>query len=134
MPTIPAELVSHYEAEGWWPRDTLGEMLARALAPAPRTEFRAHSQVRPYSGTFGEVEHVARRLAAGLRDRGVGPGDVIAFHLPNWMEATARAATSSRRRPGVRRRCRAGWSREGFAASRRARRNSPNLFADTSPW
>jgi acyl-CoA synthetase (AMP-forming)/AMP-acid ligase II len=65
-------------------------MLARALAPAPRTEFRAHSQVRPYSGTFGEVEHVARRLAAGLRDRGVGPGDVIAFHLPNWMEATAR--------------------------------------------
>ena len=26
-------------------------------------------------------------LAAGLRDRGVGPGDVIAFQLPNWVEA-----------------------------------------------
>ena len=48
-----------------------------------------HSAVRPWSGTFGEVEQIARRLAAGLRERGVGPGDVIAFQLPNWMEAAA---------------------------------------------
>lgn len=40
-------------------------------------------------GTFGDVERVARRLAAGLRARGVGPGDVVAFQLPNWMEAAA---------------------------------------------
>ena len=31
----------------------------------------------------------ARRLAAGLRERGVGPGDVVAMQLPNWMEAAA---------------------------------------------
>ncbi|MDR0358906.1 MAG: AMP-binding protein, partial [bacterium] len=29
------------------------------------------------------------RLAAGLRERGVGAGDVVAFQLPNWMEAAA---------------------------------------------
>jgi acyl-CoA synthetase len=87
--TIPAELVKRYEAEGWWTRDTLGDLLARGLEAAGDAEFRVHSQVRPWAGTFGDVERVARRLAAGLRRRGVGPGDVVAFQLPNWMEAAA---------------------------------------------
>jgi acyl-CoA synthetase len=89
MRTIPAELVRRYEAEGWWTRDTLGEVLARGLAAARGAGFRVHSDVRPWSGTAGEVELVARRLATGLRERGAGPGDVIAFQLPNWMEAAA---------------------------------------------
>ena len=89
MRTIPAELAKRYEAEGWWTRDTFGDMLARGLAAAPQAVFRVHSAVRPWSGTFRDVELVARRLAAGLRDRGVGPGDAVAFQLPNWMEAAA---------------------------------------------
>ncbi|MFI0350320.1 AMP-binding protein [Actinomadura sp. 9N407] len=89
MRTIPAELAKRYEAEGWWTRDTLGDLLARGLQAAPGTEFRVHSAVRPWTGTFGDVELVARRLAEGLRARGVGPGDAVAFQLPNWMEAAA---------------------------------------------
>jgi len=89
MRTIPADLVSRYEAEGWWARETLGELLARGLKSVPDAGFRVHSTVRPWAGTFGDVERTARRLAAGLRERGVGPGDVIAFQLPNWMEAAA---------------------------------------------
>jgi acyl-CoA synthetase len=89
MRTIPAELAERYEAEGWWTRETLGDLLARGLRAAPETEFRVHSAVRPWSGTFGDVELVARRLAAGLRERGVGPGDAVAFQLPNWMESAA---------------------------------------------
>jgi len=89
MRTIPAELVKRYQAEGWWTRDTMGDLLARGLRAAPQTPFRVHSDVRPWAGTFADVELVARRLAAGLRERGVGPGDVIAFQLPNWMEAAA---------------------------------------------
>ena len=89
MRTIPAELVKRYQAEGWWTQDTIGELLARGLGAAPVAAFRVHSAVRPWSGTFRDVEHVARRLAAGLRGRGVGPGDVVAFQLPNWMEAAA---------------------------------------------
>src|SRR5919108_6245318 len=89
MRKIPVELVERYEAEGWWTRDTLGDLLGRALAAAPDADFRVHSAVRPWSGTFRDVELVARRLAAGLRERGVGPGDVVAFQLPNWMEAAA---------------------------------------------
>jgi acyl-CoA synthetase (AMP-forming)/AMP-acid ligase II len=87
--TIPADLRDRYESDGWWTRDTLGDLLAEALASAPDTAFQVYSPDRPFTGTFGEVEVVARRLAAGLRARGVGPGDVIAFQLPNWMEAAA---------------------------------------------
>lgn len=97
MSTIPsgalrplsAELAARYEAEGWWTRETLGEMLAGGLGKAGDVEFRVHSEARPWSGTFAEVERVARRLAAGLRERGVGPGDVVVMQLPNWMEAAA---------------------------------------------
>ena len=87
--TVAPELARRYEAEGWWTPDTLGDLVARGLRAAPGTTFRVHSAVRPWSGTFGDVERVARRLAAGLRSRGVGPGDVVAFQLPNWMEAAA---------------------------------------------
>jgi acyl-CoA synthetase (AMP-forming)/AMP-acid ligase II len=87
MRDIPAALARKYEAEGWWRRETLGELLARSLQAAPAAEFRVHSEVRPWSGTFREVERLARRLASGLRARGVGPGDVVAFQLPNWVEA-----------------------------------------------
>lgn len=86
---VPDGLRQRYESAGWWTRDTMGDLLSRSLAAAPGTAFRVYSDIRPWQGTFADVEHLARRLAAGLRDRGVGPGDVIAFQLPNWMEAAA---------------------------------------------
>ncbi|MCV7399864.1 AMP-binding protein [Mycobacterium fragae] len=89
MRHIPAELVSRYEEAGWWTRETIGQVLARGLQAAPHAGFRVYSQVRPFAGTFRDVERVARRLAAGLRARGVDAGDVVAFQLPNWMEAAA---------------------------------------------
>jgi len=95
MRTIPAALRTQYEQAGWWSQDTIGAMLAERLSVAPDTEFRVHSELRPWSGTFGEVEDRARRLAAGLRNRGVGPGDVVVFQLPNWMEAAVTFWASS---------------------------------------
>jgi acyl-CoA synthetase (AMP-forming)/AMP-acid ligase II len=86
---IPIELTKRYEDEGWWTPETLGGLLARGLDASPDTGFWVHSAQRPWSGSFRDVELVARRLAEGLRKRGVGPGDVIAFQLPNWMEAAA---------------------------------------------
>jgi acyl-CoA synthetase (AMP-forming)/AMP-acid ligase II len=64
-------------------------MLARGLEASPDAGFEVHSAHRPWAGSFHDVEVVARRLAAGLRARGVGPGDVVALQLPNWMEAAA---------------------------------------------
>ncbi|MFB1298026.1 AMP-binding protein [Mycobacterium sp. pW049] len=95
MRTIPAELVRRYEQEGHWTRETLGDLLARGLADSPDTGFCVHSSLRPYEGTFGEVERDARLLAAGLRERGVGPGDVVALQLPNWREAAVTFWASS---------------------------------------
>ena len=89
MRKIPADLVRHYEEQGWWTRETLGDLLATGLAASAETGFEVHSAVRPWRGSFADVELVARRLAAGLRARGVGPGDVVALQLPNWMEAAA---------------------------------------------
>ncbi|MDP9166685.1 MAG: AMP-binding protein [Actinomycetota bacterium] len=86
---MPAELAERYVQEGWWTTETLGAMLANGLHANPDVGFHVHSRERPWAGTFGDVEAVARRLAAGLRDRGVGPGDVVALQLPNWMEAAA---------------------------------------------
>lgn len=89
MRTIPVELKHRYESMGWWTGDSLGIMLADGLQANPDVTFRVHSVVRPYEGTFSGVELIARRLAAGLQARGVGPGDVVVMHLPNWMEAAA---------------------------------------------
>lgn len=86
---IPVELTKRYVEEGWWTPETLGQVLADGLAANPDAAFHVHSDVRPYAGTFHDVELIGRRLAAGLRDRGVGPGDVVALQLPNWMEAAA---------------------------------------------
>ncbi|BBX01495.1 AMP-dependent synthetase [Mycolicibacterium moriokaense] len=89
MRNIPDELTKRYRAQGWWTEETLGDLVADGLAANPATGFYVHSAVRPYSGTFCDVEIEARRLAAGLRSRGVGAGDVVAIQLPNWKEAAA---------------------------------------------
>ena len=86
---VSPELTKRYADQGWWTSDTLGELLARGLKDNADVTFRVHSAERPFDGTFGEVELLARRLAAALRARGVGPGDVVAFQLPNWVEAAA---------------------------------------------
>ncbi|GAB89545.1 AMP-binding protein [Gordonia rhizosphera] len=89
MRTIPDELVTRYEAHGWWTLDSLGDLVVRGLDANPDLRFAVHSDVRPWTGTIREVHGVARKLAGGLRARGVRQGDVVAFQLPNWMEAAA---------------------------------------------
>lgn len=84
---VPAELAQRYVTEGFWRDDTLGQLLASAISGRPELVVKIRSAVRPWSGTFGDVLTAARRLAGALQSRGVGPGDVVAFQLPNWVEA-----------------------------------------------
>src|ERR1700753_1823455 len=50
----------------------------------------AHRAGRPSRDiTFEEYADQVERYAGGLRDRGVGPGDRVALHLPNWWESHA---------------------------------------------
>lgn len=87
MRNVPIELAQQYERDGWWTQDTVGQLLARGLEAHSGVRFQVHSSTRPWLGTVSDVEQTARRLAAGLKARGVGPGAMIAFQLPNWMEA-----------------------------------------------
>ncbi|MCZ7525554.1 MAG: AMP-binding protein [Acidimicrobiia bacterium] len=87
--TVAPDLARRYVSEGFWDDDTLGQLLGRGLHDGAALRFTVRSHVRPWRGTLGAVDDLARRVAAGLRVRGVGPGDVVAFQLPNWVEAAA---------------------------------------------
>ena len=84
---MPAELAERYLAEGLWDDRTLGQLLHDALYEDPTRRFRIWSPTNPYVGTVGEVYEEALKVAGGLRAHGLGPGDIVAFQLPNWVEA-----------------------------------------------
>jgi acyl-CoA synthetase len=86
---VPAEQVRRYVADGWWTDEPIGHRLASRLGAHPDLAFVVHSKVRPWVGTFGDVLDLSRRVAGGLARRGVGPGDVVSFQTPNWIEGAA---------------------------------------------
>jgi acyl-CoA synthetase len=87
--TTAPELANRYRDEGLWTDETLGALLHRLVdADAERT-FRVWSATRPWQGTIGAVRELAHRVAGGLAERGIGPGDVVASQLPNCPEAAA---------------------------------------------
>ena len=84
---VPQHLADRYVAEGWWTDATLGQTVDDGLRSNADVGFRVRSAVRPWAGTFGDVDRAARALATSLQARGVGPGSVVMFQLPNWVEA-----------------------------------------------
>ncbi|MCU1366603.1 MAG: AMP-dependent synthetase and ligase [Ilumatobacteraceae bacterium] len=85
--TVPPSLVQQYERDGWWTDATLGSMVAEWLAAAPAAEVNVWSKVRPWHGTYADIDAEARRLVALMQAAGVEPGEAVAFQLPNWREA-----------------------------------------------
>jgi acyl-CoA synthetase len=85
--SVPEDVGRRYLGEGWWNDATLGTMVADGLEAMSTSAFRVRSKVRPWEGTFRDVDRAARSLATALGARGVGPGDVVVFQLPNWVEA-----------------------------------------------
>ncbi|MGP8059995.1 MAG: AMP-binding protein [Acidimicrobiales bacterium] len=86
---VPADLARRYREQGAWDDRSLGRFLTDCLLVDPGRRIRIWSPTNPHTGTVGEVYEDARRVAGGLRDLGLGPGDVVAFQLPNWVEAAA---------------------------------------------
>ncbi len=85
--SVPEDLAQRYRDAGWWNDATLGDMVAHGLGGMATAGFRVRSKVHPWQGTFAEVDRSARALAGALAANGVGPGDVVVFQLPNWVEA-----------------------------------------------
>jgi len=84
-----AELCARYRSRGLWTDDTLASVLAEALPTNGALSFRVWSEQRPFEGSIAQVADLARRVAGGLSARGIGPGDVVAFQIPSWVEAAA---------------------------------------------
>lgn len=84
-----SDLVRHYRDSGWWNDDTLTEIAFGGVLTSSRVSCRVRSRIHPFSGTIGDVGEMGRRLAGTLARRGVTAGDVVAFQLPNWVEAVA---------------------------------------------
>jgi acyl-CoA synthetase len=84
---VAGDLRREYLSQGWWDGASLGDLVAAGLERNRDVAFRVRSEVRPWEGTFADIDRAARSLAATMRARGVGPGDVVMFQLPNWAEA-----------------------------------------------
>jgi acyl-CoA synthetase (AMP-forming)/AMP-acid ligase II len=80
-------LQSHYREAGLWLDTALGAFFDAKLAACSREEVRVWSQLHPRRGSIESLRLDARRFAAGLRKRGVRPGDVVSYQLPNRIEA-----------------------------------------------
>lgn len=76
-----------YRERGWWEGTSRFELFRRAAEAGP-------ARVALVDGgttmTYEQVAGVVDQLAAGLEVvGGVGPGDVVAYQLPNWWETAA---------------------------------------------
>jgi acyl-CoA synthetase len=84
-----ADLARRYRASGWWSDDTLSDLAFTGVIHPSAATCRVRSRVHPFVGTIADLGDMGLRLAGALARRGIGPGDVVAFQLPNWAEAAA---------------------------------------------
>ncbi len=82
-----ADLIRGYREAGLWIDRLLSEELEAGLLRTPDMACRVWSEERPFSGDFRELHERALRVAGGMVELGIEPGDVVSFQLPNWIEA-----------------------------------------------
>ena len=77
------ELAQRWFSEGLWVNETLVDHARKRVAEAPERTYQIEGDT---TVTRGEVWDQSLRLAAFFLSRGLQPGDVISFQLPNWTE------------------------------------------------
>lgn len=90
--TADPNLARHYRSNGWWRDTTFLDDLAESVRIRPDEPIMING--RAVDGTvrvvsYREFDQLVRRIAGGLVDFGVRPGDVVAFQLPDWWETAA---------------------------------------------
>ncbi len=73
---------------------TLWELVEARAKLDPDTRMAVDESGREI--TFGEFKERAERVAAALQERGIGPGDVITWQLPTWIESMLLVAAIAR--------------------------------------
>lgn len=84
-PMWPEEFAARYRAAGWWRGETFGGMLRDRAAEHP-DRIAIVDPAGDRRWTYGELDHRADRLAAGLLARGIAKGDKVVVQLPNIAE------------------------------------------------
>lgn len=80
----PSPEARRYVADGSWS----GELVDRALRDGARRHPDRLAVVdRDRRWDYATLDRAVDRAAAGLHRLGVGPGEVVSFQLPNWLEA-----------------------------------------------
>lgn len=75
-----------YRKQGYWGDATLADYWRMAVLSSP--EKVAVIDLQGTSYTYAELDEAAGRVAAFLKEAGVGPGDFVSFQLPGWAEFT----------------------------------------------
>lgn len=89
---LPDSRIEEMTAAGFWQNRSIVDYLDDAIAAVP--EKVAVSAYEVASGghtrlTYAELGAIVERIAGGLADLGIEPGDVVAYQLPNWWQFTA---------------------------------------------
>ncbi|HJQ84563.1 MAG TPA: AMP-binding protein [Candidatus Binatia bacterium] len=93
----PTDRRARHEATGEWPQPSLSTMLAERMRRTPQRVYMIEGQRDGgRSWTFADLGARATRMAAALARLGVGPGDVVSWQLPNWIEGAALAVAIDR--------------------------------------
>lgn len=79
----PEELATTYVAKGYWPNQTLGDLLDQTVRRRGEAEALVDERRRV---TYREYGENVDRLALALLDLGFKPGERLALQLPNWVE------------------------------------------------
>jgi cyclohexanecarboxylate-CoA ligase len=88
---VPTTDAASYHAKGWW-RDTtlLDDFLANVAERPDKIAIVAdHAGAPTETLTFGQLGDIVDRIAAGLLELGVRPGEIVSFQLPNWWQFAA---------------------------------------------
>jgi cyclohexanecarboxylate-CoA ligase len=93
VPTHPNPNAALYRRAGHWPQQPLGALFARTAQRFPDHDAIIDGARRL---TCRDLDRLSARAACGLRARGFGPGDAIAYQLPNWWEAAVMFLAATR--------------------------------------
>ncbi len=80
---LTREKIDVYTGKGWWTDRIITDDLDAAAAAHPD---RAAAITPRGTVTYGELKRRSDRVALGLLELGVRPGDVVSYQLPNWIE------------------------------------------------
>ncbi len=81
-----AALRERWYRAGVYTARTLADEMRAGAARFPSARMLFHSDEHPAAATLAEMHAKSLALAGALRALGLGPGDVVAIQVPNWLE------------------------------------------------